>query len=94
MINRSKWSDWSYNEKYREYFTALGQCCADGCGYIDSDDSGFGGGHGDVSGYGEWRIYASRKKAIFHSDNGLSPVRRQAISWTSAAILIIAVLGI
>ena len=32
-------------------------------------------------------IYASPAQAIIASDNGLSPVRRQATIWTNAAIL-------
>ena len=32
-------------------------------------------------------IYASVSKAIFGSDRGLSPVRRQAIIWTNAGLL-------
>ena len=35
----------------------------------------------------EWRMYASVKHTTFASDNGLSPVRRQAIIWTNVAIL-------
>ena len=41
----------------------------------------------------EWRIYASLNRAIIGSDNGLSPVRRQAIIWTNAGILLIEPLG-
>ena len=41
----------------------------------------------------EWRIYASLNWAITGSDNGLSPVRRQAIIWTNAGILLIGALG-
>ena len=41
----------------------------------------------------EWRIYASVKLTIIGSDNGLSPVRRQAIIWTNAGILLIGPLG-
>ena len=36
----------------------------------------------------EWHLYASRL-TIIGSDNGLSPLRRQAIIWTSAGILLI-----
>ena len=35
----------------------------------------------------EWRMYASVKHAAIDSNNGLSPVRRQAIIWTNAALL-------
>ena len=35
----------------------------------------------------EWRIYALVQHTNIASDNGLSPVRRQAIVWTNAAIL-------
>ena len=41
----------------------------------------------------EWRIYASVNLTIIGSDNGLSPGRRQAITWTSAGILLIGPLG-
>ena len=41
----------------------------------------------------EWRIYASLNRAIIGSDNGLSPVRRQAIIWTNVGILLIGPLG-
>ena len=41
----------------------------------------------------EWRIYASLNWVIIGSDNGLSPVRRQAIIWTNAGILLIGPLG-
>ena len=41
----------------------------------------------------EWRIYASLNWAIIGSDNGLSPVRRQSIIWTNAAIFLIGPLG-
>ena len=41
----------------------------------------------------EWRIYASLNWVIIGSDNGLSPVRRQAIIWTNAPILLIGTLG-
>ena len=34
----------------------------------------------------EWRIYASVSKTTTGSDNGLSPVRRQAITWTNTVI--------
>ena len=37
----------------------------------------------------EWRIYASLNWVIIGSDNGLSRVRRQAIIWTNAGILLI-----
>ena len=32
----------------------------------------------------EWRIYASLIYGTIGSDNGLSPVRRQAVIWTNA----------
>ena len=35
----------------------------------------------------DWRIYAPVKHTTIASDNGLAPVRRQAIIWTKAAIL-------
>ena len=41
----------------------------------------------------EWRIYASLNWVIIGSDNGLSPVRHQAIIWTNAGILLIGPLG-
>ena len=41
----------------------------------------------------EWRIYASIDHAAFASDNGLSPVRREAIIGTNAVILLIGPLG-
>ena len=41
----------------------------------------------------EWRIYASLNWVIIGSDNGLSPVRRQAIIRTNAEILLIGTLG-
>ena len=41
----------------------------------------------------EWRIYALLNWVIIGSDNGLSPVRRQAIIWTNAGILLIGPLG-
>ena len=41
----------------------------------------------------EWRIYASLNWVIIGSDNGLSPVRRQAIIWTNVGILLIWPLG-
>ena len=41
----------------------------------------------------EWRIYASLNWVILGSDNGLSPVRRQAIIWTNSGILLIWHLG-
>ena len=37
----------------------------------------------------KWRIYASVNHAIISSDNGLSPVRRQAIIRTNGGILLI-----
>ena len=40
-----------------------------------------------------WRIYASVNWCIIGSDNGLSPVRRQAITWTSDESLSIGLLG-
>ena len=43
------------------------------CGYIET----------------EWRIYASGNHTITGSDNGMLPVRRQAIDWTIARILLI-----
>ena len=42
----------------------------------------------------EWRIYASSTHAITSSVNGLTPIRRQAIIWTSAVLLSIGPLGI
>ena len=39
-------------------------------------------------------IYASVAYITIDSDNGLSPVRRQAIFWTNAGILLIGSLGI
>ena len=39
------------------------------------------------------RIYASSNLAIIGSDDGLSPVRRQAIIWTNAGLLSIRNLG-
>ena len=41
----------------------------------------------------EWRIYASLNWVIIGSDNGLLPVRCQAIIWTNAGILLIWPLG-
>ena len=41
----------------------------------------------------EWRIYASPTKAMIGSNNGLSPVRRQAIIWTNAILFSIRPLG-
>ena len=41
----------------------------------------------------KWRIYASGNEAIIGSDNGLSPVRRQAIIWINADLLSIGILG-
>ena len=38
-------------------------------------------------------MYASLDRVIIGSDNGLSPVRRQAIIWTNAGILLIGPLG-
>ena len=35
----------------------------------------------------EWRIYALVKQNIISSDNGLSPVPRQAIIWPNAELL-------
>ena len=40
-----------------------------------------------------WRIYASVNRVSIGSDNGLSPIRRQAIIWTSAWLLSIEPLG-
>ena len=37
----------------------------------------------------EWRIHASVNWVIIGSGNGLSPMRRQAITWTNVDILII-----
>ena len=37
--------------------------------------------------WGQWRIYASVNYAIIASDNGLLPVRRQAIIWTNDGLL-------
>ena len=37
----------------------------------------------------EWRIYASVKHTNIASDNDLSPIRRQAIIWNNAIILLI-----
>ena len=37
----------------------------------------------------EWRIDASVNRAMFGSDNGLAPGRRQAIIWSNAGILVI-----
>ena len=37
----------------------------------------------------EWHIYTSVQHANIVSDNGLSPVRRQAIIWTNTATLTI-----
>ena len=36
--------------------------------------------------YAEWRIYVS-KLNITGADNGLSPGRRQVITWTNAGML-------
>ena len=41
----------------------------------------------------EMHIYALVNQATFGSDNGLSPVRRRAIIWTSGCVLIIGPLG-
>ena len=41
----------------------------------------------------EWRIYASVNYSIMGSDNGLSPVRRQAIIWTNVGVLLFGPLG-
>ena len=41
----------------------------------------------------EWRIYASVQHTTIASDNGLSPVRRQAIISSNAGILLIGPLG-
>ena len=38
-------------------------------------------------------MYASLNLVIIGSDNGLSPVRRQAIIWTNTRILLIEPLG-
>ena len=38
-------------------------------------------------------INASENRVSIDSDNGLSPVRRQAITWTNAAVLSIGLLG-
>ena len=35
----------------------------------------------------QWRIYASLNRVSIGSDNGLSPIRCQAIIWTSAGLL-------
>ena len=35
-----------------------------------------------------WRIYVSVKWSSIGSDNGLSPGRDQAVTWTSAGILL------
>ena len=37
--------------------------------------------------YAEWRVYASVNKAMSGSNNGLSPVRKEAIVWTSPGLL-------
>ena len=39
------------------------------------------------------RIYASVNQVIIGSDNGLSPIQRQAITWTNADLLLIGPLG-
>ena len=41
----------------------------------------------------EWRIYASLNWIIIASNNDLLPVRRQAIIWNNAGILLIGPLG-
>ena len=41
----------------------------------------------------EWRLYASINNGIIGSNNVLSPVRRQAIIWTNAGLLLTAPLG-
>ena len=41
----------------------------------------------------EWRIYASINCAIMGSDTDLSPVRHEAIVWTSDCLLLIVHLG-
>ena len=35
----------------------------------------------------QWCIYTSVKQAVIVSDNGLLPVRRQAMIWTNADLL-------
>ena len=40
-----------------------------------------------------FRIYASVNRVSIDSDNGLSPIRRQAIIWTNAELLSIDPLG-
>ena len=40
-----------------------------------------------------WRIYVSMNRISIGSANGLSPIRRQAIIWTNAGILLIVTLG-
>ena len=40
-----------------------------------------------------YRIYASVNRVSISSDNGLSPIRRQAITWTNAGVLSIWQLG-
>ena len=47
----------------------------------------------ELTHWAEWRIYASLNWVIIGSDNGSSPVRRQAIIWTNARILLIHTLG-
>ena len=70
------------------------ECLAFGCRLAITMWSGH---HGDVT-WGiyafnsEWRIYASLNWIIIGSDNGLSPVRRRAIIWTNAGILLIGTL--
>ena len=41
----------------------------------------------------EWCIYASVNYAIIGPDNGVLPLRRQAIVWTNAGIWLIGTLG-
>ena len=40
-----------------------------------------------------WRIYGSLNWVTFGSDNGLSPIWRQAINWSNVEILLIQTLG-
>ena len=42
----------------------------------------------------EWHIYVSKLETIIGSDNGLLPVRRQAIIWTNASLSLTGLLGI
>ena len=54
----------------------------------------FNNAHGDAKLIeAEWRIYASLNWVIIGSDNGLSPVRCQAIIWIIVGILLIGPLG-